>query len=228
MSKDLTLKIMKEFGYNTNSTQEVIAFISKSSINENQKKEILKEINGIDISSTLVLDSFSELKNFLNKHEDSLQTPIDVITMFLKNLPDELDRKKSVEKEEEKALTIVPVDFLNSYSLYNLITNTMDGGFWEPRVTNVENKEAFSEKFGRYSVSSVLPELNHFVTYEKALKVYKNELSSVKDKILALKHLVLNLSNGEMSNFVKRIDDMEDEDSMMSELEDAFNFLNQN
>lgn len=144
MSTELTLEILETNGYYV-STAEYINFVATASLSMDEKKMLLQAVEGLE-ELKKPLKNTQELKQFIQKHLD-LPIPPEKIMMFLKELPDELDSRKTVV-DHQKLLSMVPVEYLNKYSLPNLVSKTMNEEFWASRVTNPENVAFFEKRFG--------------------------------------------------------------------------------
>lgn len=143
MSKELTYEILLINGYEA-SPVDYIHFVATASLSQDEKKILMQAMEEVEVPSAPLKNS-TELKKFLS--ELSLPIPPEKVMMFLKELPDELDSRKTAT-DHQKLLSIVPIEYLNKYSLPNLIAKTMNQDFWKPRVTNSDNKAFFQQRFG--------------------------------------------------------------------------------
>lgn len=224
MSKELTLGIMgKYLGIQNPTTAQVIDFVTASTLSPQQKRDI-EDIAGLMAldAETIFLDS-DDLREYIQENNIDTKIEFSKLAMFLKSLPDELDRNKSVKGFEE-TMKLVPVEYLNKLDLPNLIGKCMTQEFWEPRVkamTNKSNKQYFTDRTG-VAVAS-LPEYGtSFVTYQEAREEY-DKATTDEDKILALKHMISQMG-GNNTGYLKGLDNFTIQEQLKS-LEEMYEFL---
>jgi hypothetical protein len=195
MSNELTVEIMKCLGIRQPTTAQVIEFIVNASLTPSEKTQIKQFFQAVEVPDDILIKNTAELEKFLGSLED-LPFRTDKVMFYLKSLPEELDKAKNISGAEN-LLKITPIEYLNKFDLVNLITKTMNEGFWGKRVTSTDNKRTFNERFGT-TLAALLPGLGEkFVGWQEADKVHKDSNSSLEDKILACKHKLSIETRGE-------------------------------
>lgn len=197
MSKELTLEIMKAYGLKT-SPEMVLAFIVESALSPTEESILKTTINKMYLPDDLLFKSMDDLKAFYDENEEVIQIDFKRFIMYFKELPERLDKAKRGIDGYEKLLRLVPIEFLNKYTLVYLIEKTMNSYFWKDRVTSTDNKRVFVQKYGEeaMAMSAILPNFGTApVSYEDAKRAYESAGAS-EDKVLALKYLINYLSDG--------------------------------
>lgn len=224
MSKELTIKIMRDhLGISNPTTAQVIEFVVKSSLSAEQKKDIEQLAESLNLDPNTVFLKATDLEKYLEEKEIDIKADFSDLAMYLKALPDELDRNKSA-KGFEITMKLVPVEYLNKLDLPNLIGKCLSQEFWEPRVramTNKTNKQYFFDRTG-IAVSS-LPEYgSSFVTYQEAKEEY-DVASTDDEKILALKHMISQMG-GNNTDYLRGLSNFTVQEQLKS-LEEMYGFL---
>ncbi len=196
MSKELTIEIMKMFGYDT-SPQSVIAFIALANLTPAQKEIVRRTFANMDIPEDLLFKTKEEFAEFFEANEGNFEIDLRPMLLYLKTAADEIDRGKTIVGFEN-LLRVIPVEFLNVDPLLWLINNTFDRVFWEPRCTSQKNVDEFSRRFPDYAKASNLPQFGSApVSYEDAKRAYDNAIAPM-EKILSLRYLIAMKSDGHM------------------------------
>ncbi len=223
MSKELTLEIMRKARIVNPTTAQVINFIVTANLSQAERKDFEKlaaKLNPDIEKPFLKIDDVE--KAFA---ESEIRYPYDFsrISMYLKDLADELDQRKSISGYEN-TIKLIPVEYLNKWDLPNLIGKLLSQNFWEPRVkamSNKVNKGYFTDRTG-ISIAE-LPELGtSFVTYDEARKAY-DEAKSDEEKVLALKHMISQMG-GNNTDYLKGVNNFNVQEQLKS-LTEMWEFL---